>query len=249
MRVRSINREDLPQIAAITLQAFRDDELNAWLFPHKGEHPEDFRKFISIRIRSRAVGWGQHGFVVVTEESDPDWTSKPEIVGYAYLLRCGEDEGAKKWRAEPWFNKIERKLLDWEKWYDFRFIDRASDPQRIARYMSLTSWEAFPALDSRWHLSILAVPPKHQRRGIGNMLVEHGQKIAADDALPLTLESSVVGRKLYFNRGFKVVGERRIPGEYDDLMMVWESEALKGRWLDESEGNKAIVKAVVQAAS
>ncbi|KAF2646088.1 acyl-CoA N-acyltransferase [Massarina eburnea CBS 473.64] len=242
MHIRPITRDDLPAIIAISVEAFGDDELNSWIFPHRKEYPGDFRKFLTTRLRQREAGLGQHGFVAVTEEGDADWKGKCEVVGYAYFVRYGEDEGARKWKVEPWSNKLERKLLEWEAWYDSTFIDRAMDPKRVLGFFKLLDWTQWDTLKSRWHVSILGVSPKYQRRGIGHMLVQQGQKMAAEDGLPLTLESSAAGRRLYFRGGFKNVGEREVYAGYIDLLMVWEPEALRGKWLEEIEGNRAKVR-------
>lgn len=103
MRVRPFEREDLIEAAAIKIKAFEHDEFEAWLYPRLRQYPEDLRRSTIIRLRARLVGAGELGFVAETEEGDKDWNGKPQVTGFAYMGRCGDDEGAKQWRADSWF--------------------------------------------------------------------------------------------------------------------------------------------------
>jgi predicted N-acetyltransferase YhbS len=51
-------------------------------------------------------------------------------------------------------------------------------------------------------LHILVTDPEHHRRGAGAMLVKWGTEQADKAKLPAFLESSTVGKRLYFNLGF-----------------------------------------------
>src|SRR5690348_12108476 len=103
MLIRPITRDDLPRVCAIAFQAFKQDELLTWLYPNQDKYPDDLRRFQVLRLRSRLVSSGQLGFVVATEEGDAGWSGKEEVVGFAFFLRCGGDEQAKKWREDSWF--------------------------------------------------------------------------------------------------------------------------------------------------
>ncbi|KAF2438486.1 hypothetical protein P171DRAFT_371460, partial [Karstenula rhodostoma CBS 690.94] len=180
--------------------------------------------------------------VIVTEEGDCDWSGKPEVAGFVFLHRTAGDEASKKWRADTLFKKFERKLLDWEIRYDTKFLNRVEDPKRLAEYIKLEPWNAFKAINPRWHMGLICVSPKFQRRGVGSMLVHQVQKLAADEGLPVTLEASIVGRFLYLKSGFKIVGEVKLCEEYTDALMLWEPSGLEGRWLEDYEGDKANMK-------
>ncbi|PVH99442.1 acyl-CoA N-acyltransferase [Periconia macrospinosa] len=227
MHIRPLTRADLPSIAQISYQAFKDDELNAYLFPKQHEYPGDLRKFQLLRLRTRFVTQGMHGWVVVTDEKDGEgmWKGKEEVVGFASLLRLGDDEKAKRWQADSWSNALERQLLRIEGWYDATFVDRARSPSNMASFIAAAPWNDLAIYKQRWHLAILGVSPTHQRRGIGAMLVQHGQRLAADDGVPLTLESSLIGRRLYTKQGFRVVSEKKLAEGMDAVCMMWESQA------------------------
>lgn len=81
--------------------------------------------------------------------------------------------------------------------------------------------------------------PKFQRRGVGSLLIKHAQKLAAEENLPLTLEASIVGRKLYLKNGFKLVGEVKLCEEFSDGLMVWEPVGMEGTWLEDIDGDTA----------
>ncbi|KAK7192007.1 GNAT family protein [Paraphaeosphaeria sporulosa] len=242
MRVESVRREDLPEIFEITHRALEKDEFFGWLNPGREKYPGDLRRNQIIRLRSRLVGLGQYGYVAVTEEGDQDWSGKPEVAGFVFLHRSAGDEASKKWRADTLFKKVERKLLDWEIWYDTKFLNRAEDPKRLAEYIKLEPWNSFTAINPRWHVGLICVSPKFQRRGVGSMLIQQAQKLATDEGLPVTLEASIVGRFLYLKSGFKVVGEVKLCEEYTDALMLWEPRGLEGTWLEQFEGDKAKMK-------
>lgn len=125
--------------------------------------------------------------------------------------------------------------------YEAKFLDRASDPERIKAYANTTHYDFYSLLDPRWHVGILGVSTKYQRRGIGGKLIQHVQKLATEENVPITLESSVVGRGLYLKSGFKIVDETKIDEGLDDLAMVWEPEHLKGKWLEDRGDGRANV--------
>jgi predicted N-acetyltransferase YhbS len=124
-----------------------------------------------------------------------------------------------------------------------KVLNRSEDAERSAEYDRLSSYDLYKKIDTCWHLGLLAVAPKFQRRGIGQKLVQHCQKLAAEDGVPVTLEASVVGRGLYTKLGFKVAEQVKITDEFDGVAMLWEPEQLKGKWLEDLGGERAKVKA------
>ena len=104
MRLRRLARDDLPKVTDIAFHAFEKDEFFGWLNPKRETYPGDMRRDQSIHLRTRIVTPGQYGYVVVTEERDPGWTGKEEVVGFAFYIRSAGDDAAKRWRATTLFN-------------------------------------------------------------------------------------------------------------------------------------------------
>lgn len=77
-------------------------------------------------------------------------------------------------------------------------------------------------LEEHWHLKMLAVDPKWQRNGIGQMLVRWGLEKAQEDGVSAGLESSETGAPMYLKLGFVEV-ERflMLEGRVTFPIMVW----------------------------
>lgn len=56
-------------------------------------------------------------------------------------------------------------------------------------------------------MSILAVLPEYQRKGLGGVLLDHGLALADRDGAKTYIEASKKGVGLYLKRGWKRVGE------------------------------------------
>lgn len=242
MLIRPLSRPDLPAVSQITHRAFSHDELFTWLYPHQDKYPDDLRRYQLIRLRTRLVQKGSHGFVAESEEGDAEWSGKPEILGFAFYIRGGRDEKAERWREDGWFEKLERSLLSWEIWYEETFLAHASSPANLRLFRQASDYKFYSLLPSYWHLGLLGIDPKFQRRGIGAKLVRFGQDIAREEQVPVTLEASVMGRGLYAKLGFLVVEESAIVEGLDGVAMVWEPVGREGRWLVRGERGKGEVK-------
>lgn len=57
--------------------------------------------------------------------------------------------------------------------------------------------------EEHWHLQFLAVDPKWQRNGIGQMLVRWGLERAQEEGIHAGLESSLAGCPMYLKLGFQ----------------------------------------------
>ncbi|KAF2265664.1 acyl-CoA N-acyltransferase [Lojkania enalia] len=81
-----------------------------------------------------------------------------------------------------------------------------------------------------WELAHVFVDPGYQGRGIGKALLERGIKLADTDGLPLYLEGTPAGRRLYEKLGFAVEEESVFDGVYHNgepykmyFMVRWPS--------------------------
>lgn len=86
---------------------------------------------------------------------------------------------------------------------------------------------------------VIAVRPEYQRKGIGKLLTEFGIRVAQQAGLPIYLESSEVGQRLYEKMGFRYLenkivhkaevlwdGEEECDGKDQEVpLMVWVPEA------------------------
>ncbi|KAF2011350.1 acyl-CoA N-acyltransferase [Aaosphaeria arxii CBS 175.79] len=231
MYIRPMTRADTPEVAAITTAMLADDEIFRWLSPGQDKYPDDLRRWHVIRIRSRIAQAGSHGFVMATEESDPEWSGREEVTGLAFFIRRGDDEAARKWQRSSLLRKIDCHLLSWEQWYEEHFLDRAQDTKRMEIYMDKLPTDLYNLLGPRWHVGLLGVSPKYQRRGIGGRLLQYGLKFATEEDLPVTLEASAKGHNLYLRSGFKIIADAEIVDGLRSAAMVWEPEGSRGRWL------------------
>ncbi|KAF2806276.1 acyl-CoA N-acyltransferase [Mytilinidion resinicola] len=242
MLIRPLIRADLSSVAPIVHDTFSGDELFTWLYPHQEKYPNDLRRFQLIRLRSRLVQLGSHGFVAESEPGDAEWNGAPEILGFAFYIREGSDEKAARWRQDSIAKRLDRYLLSWEQWYEEKALDRASDPARAKIMREATQYKFTSQLESYWYLGLLGVSPKHQRRGIGAKLVAYGQRIAEEEKMPVTLEASVMGRGLYAKLGFKEIERLAIVEGLEGVAMLWEPEGAEGTWLVRGEDGKAELK-------
>lgn len=110
---------------------------------------------------------------------------------------------------------LERMLLAVEDRYlALIYPDRSVDPHRLEQYLA-SAVDCFPFSDfpQNWFLSTVAVDPAHQRRGIGQQLIEWGLRQGLQDKIPVGLEASLKGFGLYERLGFRTVNELEfIPG-------------------------------------
>jgi GNAT superfamily N-acetyltransferase len=121
-------------------------------------------------------------------------------------------------------------------------LNRATDQKRAKQYAELGHPELYAPLGPSWNVGLLAVSPRHQRRGVGGKLLKYIQDIATEENLPITLEASVAGQGLYLKSGFKVINETEIAEGLFDVDMVWEPEHLKGKFLEKTEDGKFKIK-------
>ena len=91
-------------------------------------------------------------------------------------------------------------------------IDRSVDVERERLFRTYVGSEYLPFARMRqpgapgyWHLNVLGTSPIARRRGVGQMLTQWGMDRARDEGVPVCINSSEVGAKLYYNLGFKVV--------------------------------------------
>ena len=87
-----------------------------------------------------------------------------------------------------------------------------------------------------WKLRNLCVDPAFQRRGVGGILLEWGQKQAARERCPVVLTASMKGQQLYRKKGFRAYGIVPCEGFMDVPMFIWEPPGMEGWWGTKADG-------------
>jgi predicted N-acetyltransferase YhbS len=77
----------------------------------------------------------------------------------------------------------------------------------------------FASVPEYLELATLGVNPKYHRRGIGGKLVQWGIDAAKEEHIPVVLEGSVTGTKLYSKIGFHITGRNEVIDGVDVVAM------------------------------
>ena len=87
-----------------------------------------------------------------------------------------------------------------------------------------------------WRLQNLCTDPAFQRRGVGGMLIDWGQKQATLEGCPVLVTASLVGGQLYRKKGFRPYGKTPCAGIPDIPLFIWEPEGMEGWWGTKADG-------------
>lgn len=231
MHVRPINRADIGKIVPqVNLDSFMDDEMNAFLWPHRREFPVDYNDTLVGFGRARFVTPGVYGAVCVADSEDAAAgisVAPGTLLGMSWWERVGaskdykgrrsavlDDEAARAAEKADLahntglFTMLERSLLNVEGRYrDLVSPDRSASPDAL-RVRAETMSEGdnvTEALPGAWQLDLLGVHPSAQRRGVGGRLVEWGMEKAQAEGIPCVLSASGDGVRLYERYGFRIV--------------------------------------------
>lgn len=110
------------------------------------------------------------------------------------------------------------------------YPDRSVDPHRLEQYLA-SAVDCFPFSDfpQNWFLSTVAVDPVHQRRGIGQQLIQWGLQQGLQDNVPVGLEASLKGFALYERLGFRTVNELELRPGIIMRAMICDTNTLSNR--------------------
>lgn len=88
-----------------------------------------------------------------------------------------------------------------------------------------------------WLLANLVVHEDYQRQGIGALLLKWGLDQAEAERVPVGVESSFAGLRLYEKMGFRTFRNLRYGEKEKETMpeMVWEPSGMKGHWFDRAK--------------
>lgn len=84
-------------------------------------------------------------------------------------------------------------------------------------------------IEEHWHLKMLAVDPKWQRNGIGQMLVRWGLEKAQQEDIPAGLESTDAGGAMYLKLGFVEINRIvMLEGRVIFPILLWRPKSGEG---------------------
>ncbi|KAK4169759.1 puromycin N-acetyltransferase [Cladorrhinum sp. PSN259] len=216
--LRPAKLEDSPHIGRIGAASFADT-VSSVLFPAElrhlspvGDAFQDEAEWRASR-NYRRMNEGMLTYVVVDKADEA--SEEEEVVGFAqWEPPKGNDE--KKKDQEPAKSEVDSDTLPPP-------LDQAALRQMYEVIEAETLKVLGPEGHSKmWYLMILGVDPKHQRRGIGKMLVKKGIELIEKDGKDAYLIATLNGRKLYESVGFKAVSDRCYLGDVPHYSMIWK---------------------------
>jgi ribosomal protein S18 acetylase RimI-like enzyme len=254
MHIRLAEPRDIPYLVDIAVQVLNSDaELSVFLRPNRYKYPYTAREQIVIDNKLRLLN---PNVILFVAETDPDdyepycggansigrgpkgWKGEPRVTGYAAWARKGDSELAKSYtrdlsltdRLNSALNSLQRLYLSQP-----LFTRQMSSAHNLA-LLKATDYGAKPLFKpygEHWYLVSLTVDARFSRRGIASLLTRWGMDKAAEEGVPVCLESTVAGQKVYEKLGFHTLGWLRCgPGEngarLDNKIMVWFPESYKG---------------------
>ena len=189
MNLRTAYFEDLEVVARLLCEGFWDDPGFCWAFPK-----ESFKKrWLERVMRSAAEIALGNAQVVLAEEDDS------QIVGMA----CWYYPTAPF--PPPWQQALGATM---------RLLPLLLYPPTYSRYQRLSRqmMSLHPAGLRCWRLSGLVVRAEQRGKGLGSRLVEDGVRWAAEEQVPVFLQTWGHLLPFYERHGFSVVSQFSLPG-------------------------------------
>jgi hypothetical protein len=107
MHLRPMHSSDISDVADLSAEAHVEDEIVAFVAPHRKTYYRSYRDFSARRIRARRLKPGWIYWVAETDEGDePTVLQKSRgeteaggrVIGYAAWTRVGDSPVARKWK-------------------------------------------------------------------------------------------------------------------------------------------------------
>jgi GNAT superfamily N-acetyltransferase len=205
--LRLAQRHECHELATIGAASFVDDPHDAYIYPNRKDHPEEY-----VQIYRRAIEDAIHeelSWVVVAEGS------QGEVMGYAIYTRKTAER--RKVRRDLRFAGLESSCMDillasrlTHRIRTLCIVDaiHARCNPVVDRHRQKTLWNEFESQQSNahppeyWYLQEVAVEPSHRFQGVGKALLEWGQDWATREDLPMLLQATRPGRRLFQRAGF-----------------------------------------------
>ncbi|KAI4860778.1 acyl-CoA N-acyltransferase [Hypoxylon rubiginosum] len=169
---------DIEPVYDVYFAAFQDEPIIDFLYPggvDRQAHTEGVKQ------------WWAHDTALYTVKClDTDIGKVVGMATWDVFWRPGKDNGWEKPAGIPWLEGKEKERCE-----------------AVLRPMWDIRDELFGKQRQYVYLSSMAVHPDHQRRGVGRLLMQWGINVAEKLGVPMYLESSEPGLRLYESMGFE----------------------------------------------
>ena len=194
---------------AMSLIAAHLPHTNTWLRCYNLFMPSTDTRCYAQRIQTHLLNPRSLSFAAVLA-SAPE-----EMVGYALCSRLGNDD-----KALAYINSTSTLYFMFFGWIWGLWLRFVSWVLREGREdVEAESWS--PHCE-RWYVKSVVVRQGWRRKGIGTQLMGMVLNKAAAEGVPVTLEATERGEKLYTKLGFEVIERLEVgDGEEGGALMLW----------------------------
>jgi ribosomal protein S18 acetylase RimI-like enzyme len=251
--VREATWRDAWRMGALAWRAYDNNALSDLWNPHRHQYPDDCRTGYQRRALQRIFNPLMRSYVAV---SDAEGFNKGEAIGYVQFCRAGPEgsRGVAEVRREAsrWYTTIRLKAWElWMKFADWAFPNRAEDQKGLERFFTFGAEdqkkhfdaEVYPSRQERWYVQSCIVSEEWRCMGVGKALLKPALERAEREGLPVALEASADGERLYRSAGFELLDRF--------LFRIIESDAWSGgvmMWKPSGWDEREDVKAEAEAA-
>jgi len=197
--IRPARLSDIPCMSSLAACAYLNSSFIAFLYPSRHAYISSHAYSFSQRIRYRMLSPRCVSLIAVS--------STGLAVGYAQFERRGDDAAAleRERNGNTWIFLLTKIWLYARFAWDYAtFRDKSVDQRRMKVVVDVGDlWHG--EVKNRWHAQSVVVSPGHQRRGIGKALMMQVMQMARDEKVPLGLEASIEGERLYTKLGFELL--------------------------------------------
>lgn len=200
LTIRPANDNEIVAVATLVAVTFANEPYVRAMLGHGDEVTGRLQAMLELQLRYQYLA---HGEVDLAYEAD-------ELVGAGLWMASDAESG-------PTLAKL-RRVPSY-----LRILGRRLPIAIRIEYESVRRQPKFP----HWYLSMLAVSPDHQGKGVGRQLLEYRlSRIPADR--PVYLEASTAGSaRLYARHGFVDMGAVPI-GDEPPMRAMWRPAAKFG---------------------
>lgn len=235
--LRPATLSDCAAMARIAVRAYSNTPFSTFQFPLQAQYLDDHIQYWHQRVRQRILETENESVVAVLSDA---CANPGKIVGFSQFKRLGNDSRARARRAarDTYTLTIQR----WVYWaldavYDAMFPSRAVDKEARRTFIAAEKevkekvW-GIEMLSNLWWGQSVIVDPDWQGRRIGPKMMAVFMEAAQEDGVPIGLEASTDGKRLYDKLGFKLVGPSPLDLAAGAGQMMWTPEGFpEVRWL------------------